>query len=85
MHLLHWDERDRSASHLADVPDHQDHLVGYPQVDRRRAVVQVESQFGEDVVAQVDPGARENEADVAWRFAGRWLSCERSELARFLR
>lgn len=49
--LLYWCEHHRSASYLADIPDHQDRLVWYPEVDRRRSVVKVESQFGEDMVA----------------------------------
>ena len=55
--------------------------MGYPQVDGRSALVQVEGQFGEHMVRQVDPGARENEADITWRFAGWWLLCERPKVA----
>jgi hypothetical protein len=58
--------------------------VGNPEVDRWRSLLQVDSQFGEDVVAQVYPGARENESNVTWRFAGRWLFRERPELAGLL-
>ena len=31
---------------MADIPDHQDHLVGYPEVHRCHSVFQVDSQFG---------------------------------------
>ena len=69
---------------MADIPDHQDHLVGYPEVHRWRSVFHVDSQFGEEVVEQVNPDARENESRVTWRFAGRSLFHERTELAGFL-
>jgi hypothetical protein len=58
--------------------------VGYPEVDRWRSLFQVDSQFGEDLVGQVNPGAGENESGVTWRFAGRWLFRERTELAGIL-
>ena len=35
---------------MADIPDHQDHLVRYPEVHRWRSVFNVDSQFGEEVV-----------------------------------
>ena len=77
-------KRHRSASHLADIPDHQDHLVGYPEVHRWRFVSQVDSQFRKEVVEKVNPDARENESGVTWRFAGRCLLHERTEFAGFL-
>jgi len=58
--------------------------MGYPEVDRRRSLVKVDSQFGEDGVAQVDPCARENESDVTRRFAGWRPFRERTELAGIL-
>jgi hypothetical protein len=82
--LLCYCKRHWSAAHLADIPDHQDHLVRYPEVHRWRIISQVDSQLGKVVVDQVNPDARENEASVTWRFAGRCLSHERTELAGFL-
>jgi hypothetical protein len=56
----------------------------YPEVDRWRSVLKIESQLGEDMVAQVDSCARENESDVTRRFAGCGLFRERTELAGIL-
>jgi len=56
----------------------------YPEIDRCGCVVEVDSQFGEDAVTEIDPGARENESGVTWRIAGRRLFRERTELARHL-
>ena len=69
---------------MADIPNHQDHLVGHPEVHRCHSVFHVDSQFCEEVVEQVDPDARENEPGVTWRFAGRVLFNECTELAGFL-
>lgn len=58
--------------------------MGYPEVHQWSSILKVDSQFGKDGVVQVNPGARENESDVTWRFAGRWLFRECTELARVL-
>ena len=70
---------------MADIPDHQNHLVGYPEVQRRHSVFHVDGQFREEVVEQINPDARKNESRVIWRVAGWRLFHERPELARFLR
>ena len=44
-------KRDRSASHLTDIPDHQDQVVGHPEVDRWCPLIEGDRQFGEDGVA----------------------------------
>jgi hypothetical protein len=49
--LLYWREHHGSSFHLGEIPDHQDHLVGHPEVDRRCSVVQVNGQLSKDVVA----------------------------------
>lgn len=59
--------------------------MGYPEVDRRRSIIESNRQFGEYGVAQVDPAARENESHIAGRLPGRWLFRKRPELARLLR
>ena len=69
---------------MADIPDHQDHLVGYPEVHRWGSIFHVDSQFGEEVVEQVNPDARENESGVTRWLTGRGLFHERTELAGFL-
>ena len=35
---------------MANIPDHQDHLVGDPKVHGWDSVFHVDSQFGEEVV-----------------------------------
>lgn len=56
----------------------------HPQIDRYRSLIQIDSKFSEDVVAEVDPGAGKGETGVARCLAGGWLFSECAELTGLL-